>query len=80
MDVYVVVNTEGDVGAADWRWRERDLPQYDEHDRRYVLTVPAGTPAAKITEQMDAVLGGSDLPDGWVWWTPMEVTHETSDA
>lgn len=65
--VYVVVNTEGGVGAADWRDEQDALPTYGTEDRRFVVTVPAGVaddPDA-ITQAMDAFLGDYDLPDDW---------------
>lgn len=65
--IYVNVNTDGDVGAADWRDDQDELPAHPGTNSRYVVTVPepaADDPAA-ITEAMDAFLGDYDLPDDW---------------
>lgn len=63
--VYVLVNTEGGVGAADWRLELDDLPDYGPGDRRYVLTVPNDVTPDELTEAMDAYLGEYALPEPW---------------
>ncbi len=63
--VYVLVNTEGGVGAADWRLELDDLPDYGPGDRRYVLTVPNDVTPDELTEAMDAYLGEYALPTPW---------------
>lgn len=65
--VYVVVNTEGTVGAAEWRDDVDDLPRFSDNDEGWVVTVPArhADDDAAITEQMDCFLGDYDLPEDY---------------
>lgn len=65
--IFVNVNLDGGVGAADWRDNQDDLPTYAGVNDRYVVTVPDGQEddTEAITDAMDAFLGDYDLPDGW---------------
>lgn len=65
VEIAVVVNDTGDVGAVDWNVDSAELPSYGPDDRRYLVSVPAGQTPVEVTDALDALLGDYDLPDGY---------------